>query len=185
MKWLKRLLIVFALLAVLLAALPYFIPLSAYIPFLEKTLSEAIHEPVAIRSLKAAGMPTPHLILQDVSVGKEPYLKIGTIKVVPELHSLFGQVKVINQIELDALAAEEAVLDKLPQWLKGDGSPQRVRVERVQLHNATLKLKDFLVGPLNADVLLQPDGKLDHAQANTADGSVSVKAKPEEHDYLL
>ena len=70
MKWLKRLLIILGVLLAAAVAVPFFIPLSAYIPEIEKLASERLHEPVKIQSLHIWLLPTPHASLSGIAVGK-------------------------------------------------------------------------------------------------------------------
>ena len=89
MKWLKRLLIILGVLLAAVVVVPFFIPLSAYIPEIEKLAGEKLHEPVTIKSLHLWLLPTPHVALSGIAVGKTKDIKIGKISVSPDLGSLF------------------------------------------------------------------------------------------------
>ncbi|MEW6313262.1 MAG: AsmA family protein [Pseudomonadota bacterium] len=185
MKWLKRVLLVLLALVALLAAVPYFLPLSTYIPIIEGALSQEFKQPVKIGRLKAAGMPLPHLILEEVSVGEPAKVTIAAVKLVPELHSLLDDTKVLRRIELEGGAGDEWVLDAVPRWLAAGTSPA-VRVERIKLVNSVLRVKKSFIGPFDADVFLDAGGGLSGARADMADGSLSLTLKPgKQGGYLL
>src|SRR6187402_578913 len=143
MKWLKRGGIVIGVIVLILAAIPLFISLDDYIPHIEQEISARIKEPVKIGSLKASGLPLPHVTVGGIAIGKTEDIKVGKVTVAPDLLSLLGSTKVIRSIEIDSLVLTQQGADKIPAWAgsgeaKADAAPT-VRVESIKLDNAILK----------------------------------------------
>ncbi len=79
MKWLRRLLIAFVILLMVAIALPFLIPLDSYIPLLEQHESAALKQPVSIKSIRLAFMPTPHVTIDGIAVGKTGDIMVGEV----------------------------------------------------------------------------------------------------------
>lgn len=190
MKWLKRVAIVLGLLLVILAAIPFFLTLDDYIPRIEQEASAKLKEPVKIGSLRAVGLPLPHLVITGIAVGKAGDLKVGKVTVTPDLPSLLGPVKVISSLEIDSLVLTQKAVDKIPEWTKPDaGKPAstqpQVLVQSIKLDNALLKLEKLSFGPFDARLSLNSKGEPEDASVTTRDGKLKAFIKPEKSKYVL
>ena len=186
MKWLKRLLIMLGVLLVVAAAVPFFIPLSAYIPEIEKLASEKLHEPVTIQSLHIWLLPIPHVALSGIAVGKAKDIKIGKISVSPDLGSLFEPVKVLKRVDIDDVTLHQGALSVIPAVIQpGASSQQAVIVRQVRLRNLRLELKKQTLGPFNAEADIRSDNNLEAAAITSPDGKLKITVKPEKDNYLL
>jgi uncharacterized protein involved in outer membrane biogenesis len=99
------------LLVLALAAIPFFIRLDDYIPRIEQEVSARIREPVKIGSLKASGLPLPHVTVSGITVGKTQDIKVGKVSVTPDLWSLAADTKVIKTIEIEGLVLTQRAID--------------------------------------------------------------------------
>src|SRR3972149_9616016 len=99
MKWLKRLVFVFVVLVAGLAIVPFFVSLDDYRPQLERMFAEKLKEPVKLKSLRLAGLPLPHVVIDGIEIGKAD-IKVGRIAVTPDLWSLPTATKVIRSIDI-------------------------------------------------------------------------------------
>lgn len=190
MKWLKRSAIVVGILLAVLVALPFFISLNDYIPQIEKEASARLKEPVTIKSLRAAALPLPHLTVNGITVGKTEDIKVGKVKVTPDLWSLLGATKVIKSIEIDGLVLTQKGIDKIPAWTRPDGAkpadkqPQ-VLIQSIRLDNAVVKLDKASFGPFDARVRLNSKGEPEDASITTQDGKLKAVIKPDKSNYLI
>jgi len=190
MKWLKRILIVFAMLLAVAVALPFFISLDDYIPRIEKEVSARIKEPVSIRSIKFTALPLPHVTIDGITIGTNEDVKLGKVRVTPDLFSLLQSTKVIKSIEIDSLVLTRKAIDRIPAWAKLDdaGSPQaapQVRVENIRLHDAVLRLGQADLGPFDVRVRLDSNGEPEEASIATQDGKLKALVKPDKGKYLI
>lgn len=185
MKWLKRLAILLVVLLVLLVGLPFLIPLSTYIPRIEKLAGEKLHEPVHIGSLHVSLVPLPHVSLRNIVVGEKQEIRVDSISVIPALDSLFSDVRVLRRIELDTVTIKQEILAKAPLWVKSDGGPQAVKIGKVALHHVTLESPAMKLGPLGIDVNLADSGDLAEVLVTSDDGKLKLAVKPEKEIFLL
>lgn len=191
MKWLKWIGIVVSVLLLILAVVPFFISLDDYIPEIEREISAKLKEPVKIGSLRAAGLPLPHVSASGITVGKTEDIKVGKVTVTPDLWSLLDATKVIRSIEIDGLVLTQKAIDKIPAWLPPDAKPGQlspppaVRLEAIKLDDAVIKLQNASFGPFDARLTLSDDGNFESASIVTRDGKLKVFVKPELSNYLI
>lgn len=197
MKWLKWIGLFFGVIVLILAAVPFFITLDNYIPRIEKEISTRIKEPVKIGSLRASGLPLPHVTVTGIAVGKTEDIKVGKVTVTPDLFSLLGATKVIKSIEISQLVLTQKGIDKIPEWAAPDGGkpgkggtpapvgPPAVRVQSVKLDDATLKLDQATFGPFDARLELSADGSPVSADIVTRDGKLKATVKPDGQRFLI
>lgn len=191
MKWLKWSGVVVGMVILILAVVPFFISLNDYIPRIEQEISAAIKEPVKIGSLRAAGLPLPHVTVSNISVGKTADIKVGKVTVTPALMSLLSSTKVIRSIEIDNLVLTQKAIDKIPAWTRTDAKPgapaepPAVRVEIIKLDGAVVKLEKASFGPFDARLSLDGDGNLESVSLTTGDGKLKAFVKPDGSKYLI
>lgn len=184
MKWLKWIGIVVGVIVLILAAVPFFISVNDYIPQIEEAASERLKDPVKIESLRLAFLPLPHLTVDGITVGKSQDLTLGKVTVTPDLWSLLGTPRVIRSIEIEKLVLTQAGLDKIPVWIGPDkpDEPAAVRVDRIKLEDALLKLAKTTFGPFDARLRMTSAGALDDASIETRDGKLKALVKPHEKE---
>jgi uncharacterized protein involved in outer membrane biogenesis len=197
MKWLKWFGLFLGAIVLILAVVPLFISLDDAIPRIEKEISARIKEPVKIGSLKASGLPLPHLTVTGITVGKTEDIKVGKVTVTPDLFSLLGATKVIKSIEISQLVLTQKGFDKIPAAAAGEGGqegkggtpapagPPAVRVQSIKLDDATLKLEQAVLGPFDARLELAADGSPVSADIATRDGKLKVAVKPDGSRFLI
>lgn len=181
MKWFKRLLALFALLLAILGIAPFFVSVDEYRPQIEQLLSKRIKEPVRLKSLRLAGLPLPHLVIEGVEIGKAD-VKVGRIAVTPDLLSLLTDTKVIRNVDVSGLVINQNALDRLPLWIASDPKAKpadfTVLVRRVSLDDALLKLQKTTFGPFDARVDISGAGQPERADITARDGKFKATIKP-------
>lgn len=181
MKWLKRLGIVVFVLVLLLGIVPFFVSVDEYRPQIERILSERIKEPVRLKSLRLAGLPLPHLVIEGVEIGKAD-VKVGRIAVTPDLLSLLGDIKVIRNVDISGLVINQNAIDRLPLWIATDPRAKpanfTVLVSSVSLDDAMLKLQKTTFGPFDARVDMSGTGQPERADITARDGKFKATIKP-------
>ncbi len=182
MKWLKRLAIVVFALILLLAIVPFFISLDDYRPQIEQAVSEKLKEPVRLKSLRLAGLPLPHVIVEGIEVGKSGDLRVGTVSVTPDLLSLLSDAKVIRSIDIEGLVINQRALDRIPVWTQTDPKAKpvafTVQVRSVRLDDALLQLQKASFGPFDARVTIAASGAPERADITARDGKFKAAVTP-------
>jgi len=186
MKWLKRILIGLAALLVIAVALPFFITLDDYIPWIEKEAAARLKEPVSIKSIRFTALPLPHVTVSGITVGTTDDISLGKVRVTPDLFSLLQSTKVIKSIEIDSLLLTRRAIDKIPAWAKPDGAgPSQVRVVSIRLDNALVRLDKANFGPFDVRVNIDGKGEPQDALITTQDGKLRAFIKPDKSGYLV
>lgn len=184
MKTLKITAILLLILSALAAVLPFLIPVKHYIPTLAKLASERLGEPVSIRDLRFALLPLPSVTVEDIRIGPEQEVRIGSVSVHPDLASLASKVKILRRVEVEGITVDRALLDRLPKWMAAGEGPKTVLIQRIEARHVNLALGDFRWGPLEAEAVLG-EGGLRVAEMGTADRSLRVTLKPGEEGYAV
>ncbi|MEO1765607.1 AsmA family protein [Thiobacter aerophilum] len=184
MKAIKTLAITIILLLALALSLPVLIPLERYIPRLASVAAEKLGEPVAIGRLGLRLLPLPVVTLEDIRIGPQEDVRVGTVRVYPDLWSLAAPVKVLRRVEADGVTLDAPLAERLMRWSRETAGPKTVFVREVELHNVRLVFGDFQWGPLRADLGLDLQG-LRRVDAGTEDGSLRVNLVPEGEQYAL
>lgn len=182
MKWLKRLGFVVFALVLLLAVVPFFVSLDDYRPQIEQAVSEKLKEPVKLKSLRLAGLPLPHVVVEGIEVGKTGDLKVGSVSVTPDLLSLLSDIKVIRSIDIEGLVINQRALDRIPVWTKTDPKAKpagfTVQVRSVRLDDALLQLQKSSFGPFDARVSIAASGAPERADITARDGKFRATVTP-------
>ena len=190
MKWPKRVLIALALLLAIAVVLPFFISLNDYIPRIEAEVSARLKEPVSITSIRFTALPLPHVTVEGITVGTTDDIKLGKVRVTPDLFSLLQSTKVIRSIEIDTLSLTQKAIDKIPEWSKPDDTqspqqPPQVRVESIRLNNVLVSFGKASFGPFDVRVILDSKGEPEDVSITTQDGKLKVLIKPDQANYLI
>ena len=182
MKWLKRLGIVVFALVLLLAAVPLFVSLDDYRPQIERAVSEKLKEPVKLKSLRLAGLPLPHLVVDGIEIGKAGDLRVGKVSVTPDLLSLLTDTKVIRSIDIEGLVINQRALERIPVWIQTDPKAKpadfTVQVRSVRLDDALLQLQKASFGPFDARVTIAANGAPERADITARDGKFKATVQP-------
>jgi uncharacterized protein involved in outer membrane biogenesis len=186
MKWLKPLMMALAALLAIAAALPFFIALDGYIPQIEKAASARVKEPVSIKSIRFAALPLPSVVVEGITVGTADDVKIGKVRVIPDLFSLWQATRVVKSMEIDSLILTQKAIDRIPGWSTADGAaPSQVRIESIRLDNAMVKLGKTDFGPFDARINLDEKGEPGETSIVTKDGKFKAFIKPDNSKYLI
>lgn len=160
---------------VLLLFALYFVNLGGLIP-VEKLASDKIQEPVTIGSMHAALWPTPHFVLEGVAVGSAPEIKIGAIRVLPVLGTLFEDSKTLHGLEIDSLSVPQESLGKVLQWLEASRGTGKLQLGHVTLRNAAVR--DLQLPAFDADIMLDAADRFTGATLKSTDGKLSAHITP-------
>jgi len=156
--------------------LPEVIPYSAPIPEIERKLSAATGQPVAIGSLHFSLVPTPAFRLSGVTLGTgDQAVTIDRMRALPQLGSLFSGPVRVERLQIASATVPAGALDQLPALLafpSGSGyAIASVEVDRLQL-----SLPGGLALPASgAQVNWTSAGAVERASLRATDGSVTLE----------
>jgi len=167
MRRLRWLILGVSILALMVVAAPFLVPLKQFTPQLSELISMRLGHPVALSDLRLSLWPTPGATVQGVRIGKASDILVEDVHLTLAPLSLLDDVPVIEEIHARRVKVTEAGLDIVLGLARRDaaaGVPQaarssnvqieRVVLEEVELTHRTLQLKPFDVelrlGPGNA-----------------------------------
>ncbi|MBI1174355.1 MAG: AsmA family protein [Sideroxydans sp.] len=190
MKWLKRFVLLLAVLLAVAVALPFFITLDDYIPQIEKEVSASIQQPVTIKSIRFGALPLPHITVEGIKVGTDNNIQLGKIKLTPDLFSLLQPPRVITRIDIDSMTLTRNALMQIQAWRKSGSTsppqqPPQFRIENILLHNARIDLDKTAFGPFEASVSLDGKGVPRNVSIATQDGKLKLHIKVAKSKYLI
>lgn len=188
MKKYKRILIVALIVLIVLVVIPFLIPMSSYIAQAEQTASDVLGVPVKVGGLRVAVLPTPRLNVSDVVVGSDEDFTVEDVVVIPDIFSLFSDVKKISSLQVKRPVVKKSALDIIAALGK-DGEekagPVTVTIREIGVQKAKLVWPDMELPEFNVDVLMTSDNKPESAQIATVDGKVKIDLIPEEGRQLI
>lgn len=172
---------VFAVLVAVLAIVPFYVSVDDYRPQIERMLTEQLREPVKLKSLRLAGLPLPHLVVDGIEIGKA-VVKVGKIALTPDLWSLLTANKIIRSVKITGLVINQCVLDRVPVWIRTDPKAKpadfTLSVQTVQLDDALLQLQDASFGSFDARVTIAASGAPERADITARDGKFKATVTP-------
>ncbi|HXF78016.1 MAG TPA: hypothetical protein VN598_04100 [Usitatibacter sp.] len=169
----------FSLVAGLVVAvgLLHVVPLRTISVKIEQSLSAWLHDDVSIASLTFRLVPTPHLRVENVAVGKLLDAKAATGRIYLDLATLFSEHVSINSIELDNVTLSNEAVHRIPKWGDTQGKSSVGAIDSIRLRGVKLELKPD-VGVFDANLQFGRNGEL--KAARLAGGSWNATFKPAE-----
>src|SRR6266511_2145307 len=166
-------LLLLVLLVVSIAVVP-FVPLEPG-PY-EKAAQAWLGEPVKIGAFNLALLPVPRLKFEKVVIGKEPQIRVATIRATPRLGSVLAEKKTFKRLELENVAFPRQYLSVL---LLGRGKRESLGVERVTAKGLKLDIPGLNLPALELDASFSPGGALKSVTFVDAERKLSVKLLPQ------
>jgi len=172
--------ILFALVAsiVLAIGLLHVVPLRSIAVKIEQSLSAWLHDDVSIASLTFRLVPTPHLRVENVAVGKLLDAKAATGRIYLDIATLFSERVSINSIELDNVTLSSDAVRRIPGWANPEGKSSVGSISSIKLRGVKLDVKPD-IDAFDATLSFGKDGTLQRAYL-TSGGGWNLTAKPAE-----
>jgi uncharacterized protein involved in outer membrane biogenesis len=155
-----------------------FMPMSGYIPAVEKLASDHIQEPVTIQSMRISALSGFDITLENVKIGTTQDVSLTSVTLSPEIGSLFGGQKVIRSIRAEGGTVAREVLSRLPKWFDASVADKAVQVGEIRLVGIKPDMRDFELPAMDADIRLNPDQTIRQARVSTSDGKLAVEIVP-------
>ena len=188
MKKSKKILIGFLITITSLIILPFFISMRTYLNEAERVASEKVGVPVTIQSGYLRLLPSPRLVMKDISLGQHVELKVADVVVIPTLSSLFSSTKVID-LEIGKPVIKKVALDFISTLSGNDAKLERevvsVNIRHVRVDELQLDWPDLKLPMLNIEANLTDANALDNAKVETIDGEVVAHVTPESGGHLI
>ena len=174
--------IVFIVLAALWV-IPFLIPMGSYIHRIETMAKDHLGVPISIGSLHLALLPTPRVNASEVTVGDDQALTVGHVAIVPDITSIFSDVKAVSVIKIDSPVIKKSALtivDKLKAGTdKAPSSDTQVVVRKIVLNKVKLDWPEMALPEFDAVLQMTQGNKPEHAEISTTDGHLKATLQPQ------
>ncbi len=154
---------------VIAVGLLHVIPLRSISVKVEHSLSAWLHDDVSIASLTFRLVPTPHLRVENVAVGKALDAKAATGRIYLDLATLFSERVSINSVELDNVTISNEAVRRIPTWGNPQGKSSVGAIDSIRLKGVKLDVKPD-VGVFDANLQFGRSGELRIARLTGSTG---------------
>lgn len=175
------------LLVLLVAALfivPLVLPMQDYAARLQQSLSARLEQPVRIGQMSGRLLPSPQLELTDMSIGESGQVRIRLARVDFAFSALFGGTRPIDNLELEGMQVNGAVLQQLPLWLQQLASEPQAPLARVALSQATLETDGLQLSGIGGELSFDGAGKFSRARLHANDQKFGLDISAAEQGKL-
>ena len=188
MKINKNFLIWFVSVISILIVMPFFIPMRSYLDEAQRVAGLKIGVPVTIDSGRLLLLPTPRVIVRNISIGRQQEVKLAEVSIIPVLNSLFSATKVI-ELEVAKPVIKKAALDILSSYTSKQsektGEVAALSVKRVLIDEMQFDWPGMKLPLMHLDVYMNDVNVLQSASLETADGVFKADIKPEREGYSI
>jgi hypothetical protein len=174
---LKTALVTIALLFIAAIVLVHVVPMRSLAAKTEVALGKWLHDDVSIASAKFWLIPSPHLKVENVSVGRLLDAKAVQGKIYLDPLSIFGSKLSISKLEFSEVTVTADAVKRIPTWGNPEGKDEIGAVTNIVLNNVRLEVKPAL-DPFTAD--LQFDRKGAFRGAHVAAPTWTLNLRPGE-----
>lgn len=183
----KRIVVLIVVLMALLLLVPFLIPTETYLRQIERIATEKMGQPVSVGSLHLAVLPTPRANIGMLRIGPNEEVKVESIAVIPELGSLFSEVKVISAIVINNPLVKKAALDFISDIPKSETpkGPATIRLQRLEVKNAQLEWPGLNLPALNVQATLAEGNQLQSADLASVDSKLNAEVMPQNSGYSI
>ena len=166
------------LLAILAVGAVHFVPLGAVNARFDKALATWIHDDVSSSGLRIALLPSPHVNLDQLALGKVLDAKATSGKIYMDVANLFGDKFVIDTLELSGVTIAPDALSRALKWADAEGRGTGIEIGKISLRSAKIDVKGIAIGDFDADIKFDKSGKIVKANAHAKDGKWTLDIAP-------
>ena len=176
------------LLVLVVAALlvvPVVLPRQVYLANIEHMLGSTLQQPVHIARLSGRILPTPRLVLDEMSIGETRQIQVRQAQVNFSFAALFGAVKPVNSLDLDGV--EVKALPEVADWLQQVAGNHQYPVSRINLTQGKLVADGTTFADVAGELDFDAAGKFIQARLNAIGHKLAleIRAAPENKLQLL
>ncbi len=166
-----------ALVAIAFALLQV-MPLNKLSTRLETALSAWLHDDVSVSNLRIALLPTPHLKVEQIALGKLLDAKGGGARFRMDMASLFGDKFVVDSLEFQDVTIAPEAMPRALQWSDAKNRGTGMEIEKITLKNVKLTVPGVAIDLFDADLQFDKQGALTRATARARDGKWTLDVVP-------
>jgi chemotaxis protein histidine kinase CheA len=137
-----------------------FMPLTGYIPAVEKLVSDRLQEPVSIFSMRFSLMPSPQIKIERMVIGKAQDVKIDSVVIPVNSLAILDEQKNLDEIELSSVVIDQIAVPRLALWAQPQAGESKLHLSRLQLSNIKIAGTPYEMPTLQGTITLEKDGSV-------------------------
>jgi hypothetical protein len=153
-----------------------FAHLNSYIPSAQRALSKHFGQPTSITAMRYVLLPTPRVVLEGVTIGEQPGIKIARVDAHAWPTDFLGGWLSFSTVEARGVTVHPALLAAIPSWSLGR-APEGIHLDRLKLTQVKLGVPSTRGPGLDGEVTFSREGSLKHALLR--DEGMELEIKPE------
>lgn len=169
---------------VLLLVVIHFINLTALTAPIERLASTSIKEPVKIGAVNASLWPSPHLVLESVTIGKSADIKVSKVRISPILSTMFEDTKKLDTIEFDSISLDQHNIARPAEWLANAQMSGSVLFDDIAFKNVDLQIPDLKLNPFSGKIALAAN-KVERVTLNDEARKLQITITPHTAGYKV
>ena len=161
--------IIAGLLVLLVPALfvaPLLLPMQDYVPSIEQLVGATLKQPVRIGRLSGRLLPSPRLVLSEVSIGDARQIQVKQAEANFSLMDIFGQVKPVTSLDLDGVEVKGPALQQVSFWLQQIAASHEYPIMRITLAHGKLDADGMPLSDVDGESNFSAAGKFVQAHLN-------------------
>lgn len=174
----RPLLMGLGVLIIALLVLLQFVSLNLWSKPIEHAIAASIGEPVQIRDLRASLWPTPHLVVENVSVGAIGDVAARSVYIYPSILTLWSSHKTLDAVEVEGLTLAQESLKRPVNWVDNANKQQKYRLKHITLKNVMIQIPGQELPTFDAELTLNTEGTM--ASATLKAKNISAEVVPAE-----
>jgi hypothetical protein len=123
-------------------------------------------------------LPTPHLKVEQIALGKLLDAKGAGGKFQMDLSSLFGDKFVVESLEFQDVTIAPEAMPRALQWVDAKNRGSGLEIEKITLKNVKLTVPGVAIELFDADLQFDKQGALTRATARGGGGKWNVDIAP-------
>jgi hypothetical protein len=183
----KKILIGLVIVISLLIILPFLIPMQTYLHEAETMASVELGVPVTINSGHLSLLPSPRVIVNKITAGKNQEIRLEQVVVKPILSSMFSATKSINVYVSKPIVNQSALA--LVSALAAKSSVSRdavvINIRHIEIKDLQLDLTGVKLPLLNVDAALGENNELASTALEAHDGKLKATLSRQDGGYLI
>ena len=169
-----------------------FINMSILINPIEKIATENIQAKVNIKSINISLFPSPHLLLEDLTIADSTTINVKKMRVYPDLLSiknkLFNSTNTpyeINSIKIEGFNIAQKDLPRISSWAGASSRHQQLKIKRITLKDMSINLNVVQLPYFDGDIMLDDAGLVHQASFVTEHNNLNIVINHVNNDYLI
>ncbi len=145
---------------------PLLLPMQDYVPNIEQLVSSTLKQPVHIGRLSGRFLPSPRLVLSEVSIGDARQIQVAKVQANFSLVDMFGPVKPVTSLDLYGVEVKGPALQQVSFWLQQMAASHEYPIMRITLAQGKLDTEGMSLSDVDGELNFSAAGKFSQAHLN-------------------